>query len=75
MNAKLSMFMLVAIVALVGMISPIDMAVAQSEAVPDGEGEDGNHEGKTCPFKERKSSSINTGLNIWFYKNDIYWFY
>lgn len=64
LNARLSIFVIAALVAVIGMISPIEMAVAQTESIPDGEGEEGNHEGKTCPFKERKSASINAELNI-----------
>lgn len=51
-------------VAVISMIAPIEIAVAQTYAIPDGEGEDSNHEGKSCPFKERKSASVNAGLNI-----------
>ena len=64
LNTKLSLFVIAALIAVIGMVSPIEIAVAQTEAIPDGEGEEGNHEGKTCPFKERKSASINTGLNV-----------
>ncbi len=64
LNARFSLFVIAALVAVIGMISPIEMAVAQTEVIPYGEGEEGNHEGKTCPFKERKSASINAELNI-----------
>lgn len=66
MNAKLFLFVIVAMVSIIGMIAPIEMAVAQTDVMPDGEGKDGSHEGKSCPFKERKSASMNADLNIWF---------
>ena len=64
LNARLSIFVIAALVVVIGMISPVEMAVAQTEIIPDGEGEGGNHEGKTCPFKDKKSASINARLNI-----------
>jgi len=46
------------------MALPMDTALAQTTDVsPDGEGEYGEHEGKSCPFKN-KTASVNAGLNI-----------
>lgn len=67
MNSKIVLFTVLAVAAVFAMISPIDYAVAQtSDSMPDGEGEykDGEHEGKSCPNKERKNASTNTGLGI-----------
>lgn len=43
-----------------------DFECALSDTSSDGEGEYKNegHVGKSCPFKDKKSASINTGLNI-----------
>ena len=30
----------------------------------EGEYKDGDHVGKSCPFKDKKSASVNTDLNI-----------
>ena len=65
-NSKIAMFSVLALAAIVAMLLPMDSAVAQtSDISPDGEGEykDGDHEGKSCPFKN-KTASVNTGLNI-----------
>jgi len=53
----------IAFAAVFALVSPFDTAVAQtSDAMPDGDGEreykDGEHEGKSCPNKEKKSQSI-----------------
>ena len=48
------------------MALPLDYALAQNSDVPpdsEGESRDGDHEGKSCPFKDKKSASVNTGLN------------
>ncbi len=66
MDSKIAMFSILALAAIFAMALPMDTAVAQtSDVSPDGEGEykDGNHEGKSCPFKN-KTASVNTGLYI-----------
>ncbi len=66
MDSKIAMFSILALAAIFAMALPMDTAVAQTTDVsPDGEGEykDGDHEGKSCPFKN-KTASVNTGLNI-----------
>ena len=69
MDSKIAMFSILALAAIFAMVLPMDSAVAQtSDISPDGEGEykDGDHEGKSCPFKN-KTASVNTGLNIWIF--------
>ncbi len=66
MDSKIAMFSILAIAAIFAMALPMNSAVAQtSDISPDGEGEykDGDHDGKSCPFKN-KTASVNTGLNI-----------
>jgi hypothetical protein len=66
MDSKITMFSILVIAAIFAMALPMDSAVAQtSDVSPDGEGEykDGDHEGKSCPFKN-KTASVNAGLNI-----------
>jgi hypothetical protein len=66
MDSKIAMFSILALAAIFAMALPMDTAVAQTTDVsPDGEGQykDGDHEGKSCPFKN-KTASVNTGLNI-----------
>ena len=43
-----------------------DFGFSLSDISSDGEVEDkdGDHEGKSCPFKNKKSASANTGLDI-----------
>ncbi len=43
-----------------------DFGFALSDTSSDGEVEskDGDHEGKSCPFKNKKSTSVNTRLDI-----------
>ena len=67
MNSKIAMFSILALAAIFAMLLPMDSAVAQtSDISPDGEGEykDGEHEGKSCPFKDKKRASVNADLNI-----------
>ena len=67
MDAKIAMFSILALAAIFAMILPMDTAVAQtSDVSPDGEGEykDGSHEGKSCPFKDKKRASIDADLTI-----------
>ena len=66
MDSKTVVFSVLALTAIFAMTLPIDTAVAQTTDIsPDGEGEykDGDHEGKSCPFKN-KTASVDTGLNI-----------
>ena len=66
-NSKIAMFSILALAAIFAMILPMDSAVAQtSDISADGEGEynDGDHEGKSCPFKDKKRASVNAGLEI-----------
>ena len=66
MDSKIAMFSILVIAAIFAMALPMDSAVAQTSDVSlDGEGEykDGDHEGKSCPFKN-KTASVNAGLNI-----------
>jgi hypothetical protein len=66
MDSKIAMFSILALAAIFAMALPMDSAVAQtSDISPDGEGEnkDGDHEGKSCPFKN-KTASVNADLNI-----------
>ena len=67
MNSTIAMFSVLALAAIFAMLLPMDSAVAQtSDVSPDGEGEykDGDHEGKSCPFKDKKRASVNADLNI-----------
>ena len=67
MDSKIVMFSVLILAAIFAMALPMDTAVAQtSDVSPDGEGEykDGEHEGKSCPFKDKKWASVNPGLNI-----------
>lgn len=49
--------------AIFAMALPMDSVYAQTGDVsPDGE--DGEHEGKSCPFKERKGASVDVNLSI-----------
>jgi hypothetical protein len=43
-----------------------DFGIALSDTSSDDEGEykDGDHVEKSCPFKNKKSASVNTDLNI-----------
>lgn len=66
MDSKTVVFSVLALAAIFAMTLPMDTAVAQTTDIsPDGEGEykDGDHEGKSCPFKN-KTASVDTGLNI-----------
>ena len=67
MNSKIAMFSILALAAIFAMVLPMDSAVAQtSDISADGEGEykDGDHEGKSCPFKDKKRASVNAGSEI-----------
>ena len=51
-------FTVLALAAVFVLVTPMDVAVAQTDnVVPDGDGEDykdGDHEGKSCPNKEKR---------------------
>ena len=50
-------FVVLAFAAIFALVTPMDVAVAQTnDAMPDGDGKykDGEHEGKSCPNKEKK---------------------
>jgi hypothetical protein len=67
MNSKIAIFSVLALAVIFAMTIPMDTAVAQSSDVStDGEGEykDGEHEDKSCPFKDKKNASVNADLNI-----------
>ena len=62
MDSKIAMFSILALAAIFAMALPMDYVYAQtSDIIPDGE--DGDNEGKSCPFKN-KTASVNPGLNI-----------
>lgn len=64
MDSKIAIFSILALAAIFAMALPMDTAVAQtSDVYPDGEGEDGEHEGKSCPFKNKKTS-VDVNLDI-----------
>lgn len=51
------------VLAIFAIAVPIDSIFAQStDTMPDGK--DGEGEGKSCPFKDRKDNSSNFGLNF-----------
>ena len=62
MNKTTMTFAVLALAAVFALITPMDVAIAQTGNVtPDGDGEykDGEHEGKSCPNKERKMQHID----------------
>ncbi|MCV0412327.1 hypothetical protein [Nitrosarchaeum sp.] len=65
MKYTVALFTVLAFAAIFAMVTPMDAAVAQpSSAMPDGEYKDGDHEGKSCPSKEKKTASSDADLNI-----------
>lgn len=65
MKYTVVLFTVLAFAAIFAMITPMDAAVAQpSNVIPDGEYKDGDREGKSCPSKEKKTASVDVGLNI-----------
>ncbi|AJM93049.1 hypothetical protein [Nitrosopumilus piranensis] len=62
MNSKIIMFSLVALAVFVVAV-PMESVFAQSDDMMPY-GEDGEHEGKSCPFKDKKDNSSNFGLNF-----------
>jgi|SaaInlV_165m_DNA_1040744.scaffolds.fasta_scaffold05724_5 hypothetical protein len=62
MDSKIVIFSILALAAIFAMALPMDSVYAQtSDIIPDGE--DGGHEGKSCPSKN-KTASVSIGLNI-----------
>ena len=65
MDSKIAMFAVLAFAAVFAMMTPMDFAVAESTtATPDGEGEDGEHKGKSCPVTGKIKASIIPGIGI-----------
>lgn len=65
MKYAVALFTVLAFAAIFAMVTPMDVAVAQpSNTMSDGEYKDGDHEGKSCPSKEKKTASNDVGLNI-----------
>lgn len=61
-DSKIAMFSILAMAAIFAMALPMDSVYAQTSDIST-DGEDGEHEGKSCPSKN-KTSSVNSGLNI-----------
>ena len=59
MNSQITFFAVLAFAAIFAMVAPIDYAMAESAPTHDGESLDGEDKGKSCPSKERKSTSIS----------------
>ena len=64
MKYTVALFAVLAFAAIFAMVTPMDVAVAQPSAMSDGEYKDGDHDGKSCPSKEKKTASVDVGLNI-----------
>jgi hypothetical protein len=66
MDSKIVMFAVLSLAAVFAMVGSIDYVAAQtSDAMPDGgESKDGEYEGKSCPSKEKKTSSLISSLEI-----------
>lgn len=66
MNSKIALFLVFAVASIIAMITPIEYALAQSSDSTYGEkGEyKGEHEGKSCPSKEKKSASTKNNFEI-----------
>jgi len=47
-------FAVLALAAVFALVTPMDVAVAQMDIMPDGDGEYKDGEGKSCPNKEKK---------------------
>ena len=59
MNKTITVFAVLTLAAVFSLVTPMDVAVAQtSDAMPDGEYKDGEHEGKSCPNKEKKMQNV-----------------
>lgn len=66
MKANTTLFAILVFAAIFS-ITTVDFAAAQMhDAMPDGDGEnkDGEHEGKSCPFKDKKTASFYVGSNL-----------
>lgn len=61
-DSKVVMFSILAMAAIFAIALPMDSVYAQTSDIST-DGEDGDHEGKSCPFKN-KIASVNFGLNI-----------
>ena len=61
MNKTITAFAIIALAAVFALAFPLDTAVAQSDdSAHDGSGgqyKDGNHDGKSCPNKDKKSNT------------------
>ena len=64
MNSQIPLFAILAFAAIFALATPMDYAMAESVPTPDGEGGEGEYEGKSCPSKERKTASFSTGFNF-----------
>ncbi|AJW70292.1 hypothetical protein [Nitrosopumilus adriaticus] len=66
MDSKIAMFSIFTLTVILTMGLTVDTAVAQTSASVDGgeEYKDGSHEGKSCPSKDKKTASVDVGLNI-----------
>ena len=64
MNSQIALFAILAFAAIFAMASPMDYAMAESTPMLDSEEENGEYEGKVCPFKEKKTASYDAELNI-----------
>lgn len=62
MDSKVVMFSILAMSAIFAIALPMDSVYAQTSDIST-DGEDGEHEGKSCPSKN-KTSSVNSGLNM-----------
>lgn len=65
MKYTVALFAVLTFATIFAMTAPMDVAVAQSSsAMPDDDYKDGDHDGKSCPSKEKKTASSDVGLNI-----------
>ena len=63
MDSKIALFSILALAAIFAMALPMDSVYAQTgDASPDDD--DGEHEGKSCPSKDKKTAFIDSGLNL-----------
>lgn len=54
MNKTTIAFAVLALAAVFALVTPMDVAVAQMDVMPDGDGEYKDGEVKSCPNKEKK---------------------
>ena len=67
MDSKIVIFSILVLAAIFTMMLPIDSVIAQTSNMStdkDSEHKDGNREGKSCPFKDKKNASVDASLNI-----------